>query len=78
MSTGHGHASAMQRHRGRLAVVLALTVTVLVVQVAGGLASSSLALLADAGHMLTDAAGLGLALLAAVFAGRPATPERTF
>ncbi|HLZ37101.1 MAG TPA: cation diffusion facilitator family transporter, partial [Mycobacteriales bacterium] len=40
--------------------------------------SSSLALLADAGHMLTDAAGLGLALLAAVFAGRPATPERTF
>jgi cobalt-zinc-cadmium efflux system protein len=78
VSTGHGHASALQRHRGRLAVVLALTVTVLAVEVVGALASSSLALLADAGHMLTDAAGLGLALLAAVFAARPATPERTF
>ncbi|MBK7272284.1 MAG: cation transporter [Actinomycetales bacterium] len=44
----------------------------------GGLISGSLALLADAAHMLTDAAGVGLALLAAWFASRPATPERTF
>jgi cobalt-zinc-cadmium efflux system protein len=50
----------------------------MVVQVAGGLASGSLALLADAGHMLTDAAGIALALLAASFAARPATAERTF
>ncbi|SBW26231.1 cation efflux protein [Candidatus Protofrankia californiensis] len=44
----------------------------------GGLVSGSLALLADAGHMATDAAGLGLALIAAVLAQRPATEVRTF
>jgi cobalt-zinc-cadmium efflux system protein len=44
----------------------------------GGLLTHSLALLADAGHMLTDVAGLGLALMAIQFAERPATPERTY
>jgi cobalt-zinc-cadmium efflux system protein len=48
------------------------------VEVIGGLLTRSLALLADAGHMLTDVAGLGLALLAIWFAERPATPERTY
>jgi cobalt-zinc-cadmium efflux system protein len=74
----HGHHTATGRYRRRLFAVLAITLTVMVVQVAGGLASGSLALLADAGHMLTDAAGVGLALLAASFAARPATLERTF
>jgi cobalt-zinc-cadmium efflux system protein len=74
----HAHGTATGRHRGRLLTVLAITLTVMVVQVVGGVASGSLALLADAGHMLTDAAGVGLALLAAWFATRPATPERTF
>jgi cobalt-zinc-cadmium efflux system protein len=74
----HVHHTATGRHRGRLLVVLGITLTVMVVQVVGGLVSGSLALLADAGHMLTDAAGVGLALLAASFAARPATPERTF
>jgi cobalt-zinc-cadmium efflux system protein len=55
-----------------------VTLTVMAVQVVGGLATGSLALLADAGHMLTDAAGVGLALMAAWFATRPATLERTF
>ena len=50
----------------------------LVVEVIGGLFTGSLALLADAGHMLTDVGGLGLTLLAIRFAERPATPERTF
>ena len=64
-------------HR-RLAVVFGLTVAVLVAEIVGGLWSHSLALLADAGHMATDVAGIGLALLALHFAGRPATAARTF
>lgn len=80
---GHGHAHGHARAgagggRGRLAVALGLTVVVLVVQVAGAAASGSLALLADAGHVLTDALGLVLALVAATLAARPATAERTF
>ncbi|HJU00698.1 MAG TPA: cation diffusion facilitator family transporter [Actinomycetes bacterium] len=76
---GHDHGtSAAGAHRGRLLLVLLLTTSILVVEVIGGLISGSLALLADAGHMLTDAAGIGLALLAIWFAARPATPERTF
>jgi len=59
-------------------VVLAITVTVLVVQVVGGLFSGSLALLADAGHMATDAAGITAALVAASLAARPATNARTY
>ncbi|MGB9378177.1 MAG: cation diffusion facilitator family transporter [Mycobacteriales bacterium] len=68
----------MQAHRGRLVAVLSITLTVLVVEVIGGLLSGSLALLADAGHLLTDAAGVGFALFAAALSARPATPERTF
>ena len=70
--------TATGTHRHRLFAVLAITVSVMAVEVIGGLVSGSLALLADAGHMLTDAAGVGLALLATAFAARPATPERTF
>jgi cobalt-zinc-cadmium efflux system protein len=61
-----------------LLVVLLITTVVLVAEVVGGLLTGSLALLAVAGHMFTDAAGLGLALLAVTFASLPATPERTF
>ncbi len=59
-------------------IVLALTSFYLVAEVIGGLITGSLALLADAGHMLTDVGGLALALLAIRFAERPATPERTY
>jgi cobalt-zinc-cadmium efflux system protein len=58
--------------------VLGISLTILVVEVVGAFVSGSLALLADAGHMLTDVAGLSLALLAAVLAGRPATDARTW
>ncbi|MFS0705702.1 cation diffusion facilitator family transporter [Cellulomonas sp. 179-A 9B4 NHS] len=75
---GHGAATATGRHRGRLVVVLVLTLAVVGVQVAGGLVSGSLALLADAGHMLTDASGLAIALVAASLAARPATTARTY
>jgi cobalt-zinc-cadmium efflux system protein len=61
-----------------LAIVLTLTASFTVVEVAGGLFTGSLALLADAGHMLSDNLALGLALFAAWLAGRPATPERSF
>jgi cobalt-zinc-cadmium efflux system protein len=70
--------TAAQAHRGRLTAVLAITLTVLVVEVVGGLLSGSFALIADAGHMLTDAAGVALALVATSLARRPATARRTF
>lgn len=75
---GHTHGAVDASHRGKLALVLAFTATALVVQVIGGLVSGSLALLADAGHALTDVAGLSLALGAATLAQRPATPRRTW
>ena len=70
--------SAAGRNRRRLTIVFAFTSLYLIVEVAGGLITGSLALLADAGHMLTDVGGLGLALFAIWFAGRPATPARTY
>ena len=62
----------------RLAVVLALTVTFMFVEAVGGWISGSLALLADAGHMLTDAGALGLTLLSAWIALRPANQSKTY
>jgi cobalt-zinc-cadmium efflux system protein len=64
--------------RDRLAVVLGITTTVLLAEVVGAFVSGSLALLADAGHMLTDAAGLLIALIGAGLAARPATAARTW
>ncbi|MBC3763202.1 cation diffusion facilitator family transporter [Quadrisphaera oryzae] len=78
MSAGHNHASAAGGDRKRLAQALVVTLVVLVSGVVGGLVTGSLALLADAGHMLTDAAGLGVALLASSLALRPATQARTW
>jgi cobalt-zinc-cadmium efflux system protein len=78
VSHDHAHPTAAHAHRGRLAWVLAITGTVLVVEVIGGILSGSFALLADAGHMLTDCAGLLLALGATRLAARPATARRTF
>jgi len=79
---GHDHAHGLGAvavtHRRPLAWVLAISSTILVVEVAGAFLSGSLALLADAGHMLTDVAGLSMALVAATLALRPATPERTW
>ncbi len=81
MEPKHPHAHAATStgaHRGRLALVLGITLTVLVAEVIGGLLAGSLALLADAGHMLTDSAGLILALLGASLATRAASARRTF
>src|ERR671920_2205322 len=76
---GHDHtANARDGNRRALAIVLALTATFTVVEVVGGLLTGSLALLADAGHMLSDNLSLAVALFAAWLAGRPATPEKSF
>ena len=74
----HGHGPPGAGHRRPLAIVLGISGTILAVEVVGAFMSGSLALLADAGHMLTDVAGLSLALVAAVLAGRPATQARTW
>ncbi len=77
--TAHAHGqSAAAAGAHRLILVLGLVAGYLVVEVVGGFLTNSLSLLADAGHMATDAAGLVLALLAIWVARRPATPERSF
>ena len=73
----HQH-SATAEHRSRLVAVFLITLTIFVVEVVGGLASNSLALIADAGHVFTDVVGVGLALGAIWIAARPASDERTF
>lgn len=61
-----------------LRIALALTAAFLVAEVIGGIVSNSIALLADAGHMLTDVAALGLALFVAWFSRQPSSPQKTF
>jgi cobalt-zinc-cadmium efflux system protein len=69
----HGHAN-----RRRLSVVLVLVSLYMVAEVVGGLWAGSLALLADAGHMLSDAGALALSLFAVWIAQRPSNPRRTY
>ncbi|MFI9773765.1 cation diffusion facilitator family transporter [Streptomyces sp. NPDC051956] len=78
---GHSHTptgTVSAAHLGRLRIALGITLTVMVVEIVGGLLADSLALVADAAHMATDALGLGMALLAIHFANRPASEQRTF
>ena len=79
--SGHAHdhaAELREASRRSLTIALFLIGSFMVVEVIGGIFSGSLALLADAGHMLTDAASIGLALVAVWIAGRPESIERTF
>ena len=79
MGPGHAHTqTATGRHGGRLAVVVAISASIAAAEVAGALVSGSLVLLADAAHMAADAAGVGLSVLAAFMASRPASGRRTF
>jgi len=77
VSGGHTHGVPPAGQRRALTAVLEISSAILAAEVAGAFLAGSLALLADAGHMLRDVAGLGLALTAAVLA-RPATDERTW
>lgn len=70
--------SAAGQHRSKLGWALGLTLAYMAAELVGGLITGSLALLADAAHMLTDAGGLALALAAIRFAERPATPQKTY
>ena len=74
----HGHGSGGSPHAGRLALTLGLVVVYMIVEAVGGWLSGSLALMADAGHMLSDAAALTLALVALRIAARPPTEKHTF
>lgn len=74
----HAHEPLSRRADGRLAFAFALTLAMLVVEAAGGWWSGSLALLADAAHMLVDAGALALAWVAAMFALKPADARRSF
>ncbi len=85
--SGHGHgahaggaesAGAGGSNERRLLLAAGLTTVTLLAEAAGGIISGSLALLADAGHMLTDAAALILAWLAVRFASHPADWKRTY
>ena len=78
MGHDHSHAAGRAEDRARLRLVLAITATVMVVELVGAWVAGSLALLADAGHMATDAAAIVLALGASYVATRPAGPRSTF
>lgn len=86
MGAGHGHGhglpprgtTASYAYRRRMQAVLAIIAVVLVAEVVGAFLSGSLALFADAGHMLADGLGVALALLATAIAARPTTVARTF
>lgn len=77
-SHGHSHAPDRSASKRALKLTLALTASFTVAEVIGGILTGSLALLADAGHMVSDAGALGVALLAIWLAERPPTPRRSF
>src|SRR4026207_1023155 len=79
MSHDHQHShGADGANARRLSLTLALVLVYMGVEIVGGLLADSLALLADAGHMLSDAGALGLTLFAMRFARRPASAQRTY
>lgn len=82
---GHGHgprkgslAEERRKDRSRLIFALVLTATIALAEAVGGWMTNSLALMADAGHMLTDVSALGLSLVALWFAGKPADVKKTY
>ena len=77
-SHSHGHPHGVSSPVGRLRAALLITAIFLIAEVVGGLVSNSLALLADAGHMLADVAALALSLFVAWFSQRPSTPQKTY
>lgn len=74
----HGHAAGRHGDRRRLTAALLVTTLILVAEVVGGLLSHSLALLSDAGHMLSDVVAQALSLAALVIAARPSDARRTY
>jgi cobalt-zinc-cadmium efflux system protein len=75
---GHSHGASADADRGKLLIALALIVGLMAAEVVTGIVANSLALLSDAAHMLTDAAAIGLSLIALELAKRPAGGQMTF
>ncbi len=75
---GHSHNVSADADRRYLTIALALLLAFMAAEVSAGIIAHSLALLSDAGHMLTDAGAIGLSLLALRLAARPATGRMTF
>jgi cobalt-zinc-cadmium efflux system protein len=75
---GLGHSHIGDASVAGLRIALTITAIFLVVEVVGGVLANSIALLADAGHMLTDVAALGLALFVAWFSKQPSSPQKTY
>jgi cobalt-zinc-cadmium efflux system protein len=78
---GHAHGSRLTitgEHRKSLVIVLLITLSVAIAEAIGAWISGALVLFADAAHMAADVAGVGLSLLAVMFASRPPTLKRTF
>jgi cobalt-zinc-cadmium efflux system protein len=75
---GHTHGASADADRGKLTVALVLILAFMAAEVVTGIVANSLALLSDAAHMLTDAAAIGLSLVAIRLAGRPAAGQMTF
>jgi cobalt-zinc-cadmium efflux system protein len=75
---GHSHGVSADADRGKLAIALGLIVGFMAVEVTVGVLASSLALLSDAAHMLTDATAIGLSIVAVRLAQRPARDALTF
>jgi len=75
---GHSHGASADADRGKLRIALALILGFMAAEVVTGIVADSLALLSDAAHMLTDAAAIGLSLVAIRLAGRPAGGRMTF
>lgn len=75
---GHSHGPPEDGHRGRLAIAFGITASIVVAQAVGVVVTGSLALLVDTAHLLVDAGGLGIALVAAHVAARPPTARRTW
>lgn len=78
MSARSARPTAAHRHSGRLAGAFAISLGVLIVEVAAGLVSGSLALLADAGHVFADVSALAFTIVAIRLAARPRSDGRTF
>ncbi|WP_088006470.1 cation diffusion facilitator family transporter [Indiicoccus explosivorum] len=78
MSGHHHHGTQREANRKGLTIALAITVGIMVLEFFGGLFTNSLALLSDSGHMLSDASSIALSLAAIWFAGRAASPNKTY
>lgn len=74
----HKHIEQLKSNRKSLIIALSITLSMTVVEIIGGILSNSLALMSDAGHMLTDSLALGLSLLAVQMCCKPADSKRTY